>query len=213
MELTQEEARQFPLGMRAHGHCPKHPDQPYYHCPACTAERQTAKGNEILDAHLAEIRSRESAGAGLLVLECPVEITTPAVSQILIFVREFCRSTPKTRLGDLYWRKKHLTGAEAESVQKLIDRLESEGVVAYTGGVYLKVDIDPTGTSGVTPMINFHCPDDLPAFEAEFALFVVSGLNVAVERKNMHFLRGLIVDWVETQTAAGFSLRHRHIRG
>lgn len=196
----------FIPGMRAHGECPHHPGQPFYHCADCAKDRRQVVGDKILQEIADSAAVGGSEQSGLIANPSPVEIKPRALSALLSHVRSFLRQHPAGLATELRNRLAGVTGPEAEAVEAQLAPLKDIQSVQ----IVLLVFIDPLAESGVRPAIKLSEPSTVAAYAADYVEFVYpAGLIVAVEKKNLNYLRGLVIDWQDRLDSSGFCLLHK----
>lgn len=199
--------------MRAHGSCPRHPGQPYYHCPECASERQRSVGESIADEVHAE-RPVISGGDRALVADpLPVRITPRAAEHLMAALNDFRRNRIESQIQTLRERASRIPESDPEGVitRNHLARLEASADGADVEGfdVMVQVFLDVTGASGVHPKVELCEPSKIPNFGRDYRVYQYSGgLKVAVELRQMNYLRGLIVDWHDRLDRSGFVIRH-----
>lgn len=201
----------FVPGMRAKGECPKHPGQPFYHCPECSRERRQAVGDQIADS--LETAKPENVNEEIIADPVPVHITRRAFDHLLARTRSFYRNRLEGKIAQLKNRIKSMDDCpERDVAERALAKLQEkaiEGGVDPEGfEVVVRVYIDILGESGVTPDIKLAEPGDFETFERDYRIYEVGSLKIAVERQHMNYLTGLIIDWIDKLDGSGFDLRH-----
>lgn len=208
--MTTASQEGFIPGMRASGECPRHPGQPYYHCPECSKERKQLVGDEIADSLLSP-----TSGENALVPEpVPVRVTPRAKDRLIAAIRSFRWNRLEGRIQLLRERMRLIPKEtpETAATKKILDEWESEaadaGLDVDNFDVVVQVYIDITKVSGVQPDIKMAEPSKEEKFDKNYRLYNLGLLTLAVERQHMNYLRGLVVDWHDRLDKSGFVLSH-----
>ena len=200
-------AQGFVPGKRAHGECPLHPGQPYYHCPECAKARQQGVGAEIADQLQVE---HPKAAPGMISDPLPVRIMPRAAEHLFAYLNNFRRDRPEWLVQTLRLRAA-LPGPEGEQAKSLLTKAEADAAGLDVDGfdALVLVFLDVTGISGIHPKIEIAEPSKVADFQRDYRVFTYSGgLRVAVELRHMNYLRGLVIDWHDRLDRAGFVVRH-----
>lgn len=210
--MNADTANGFVPGMRERGTCPKHPGQPFYHCPECSKERRQEVGDEIADS----LKHRIGDGQQALVTDpMPIHVTQRALNHLVTAIRTFRRNRLEGRVQRARDRVQQMPEAsdpESESSQRYLERLEQEaaaaGVNVDSFEVVVLVFLDVTGVSGIHPKIELA---ELKGSDEDkdYRRYDQGSVQFAVERQHINYLRGLIIDWHDRLDSSGFVLRHQ----
>lgn len=199
--------------MRAHGECPRHPGNPYYHCPECSRERQQLVGAEIADR--VQVERPAVVEVGMIADPHPVRITNRAGEHLVAYLNDFRRSRLEWQVQTLRDRSARLPSPDPEGeisrqhLAKAEEEAAAAGLDVDSFDPMIQVFLDVTGVSGIHPKIEICEPAKIPHFARDYRVYPYSGgLRVAVELKQMNYLRGLIIDWHDRLDRSGFVIRH-----